>query len=148
MPLGPIDPKERPEQSNSPIAPPFPDLAIASGRRSIAYLRAIKRFSGGRCFTVYLKDPRVLKHPAIGSRAADFIWAPEHDHLGGPNVRSTLTSPHRLSPTRLAEARAAPDPRIAACKGPRIAVLLGGDTRAHRFGETAIARIGESLAKS
>jgi hypothetical protein len=31
MPWGPIDPREAPFRTGSPIAPPFPDLLLASG---------------------------------------------------------------------------------------------------------------------
>src|SRR5258708_2491055 len=50
MPFGPIDPHEQPDQPGSPIAPPYPDIAIAAGRRTVAYLRRLKRDSGGRTF--------------------------------------------------------------------------------------------------
>ena len=70
MPWGPIDPRERPGAPGSPIAPPFPDLLIGSGRRAVAYLRHVKRASGGRTYTVFLKDPRT------GPKTADFIWSP------------------------------------------------------------------------
>ncbi|WP_353187005.1 ELM1/GtrOC1 family putative glycosyltransferase, partial [Bosea sp. (in: a-proteobacteria)] len=58
MPRGPIDPREAPDRPGSPIRPPFPDIAIASGRRAVAYLRALEKASNGRSFTVFLKDPR------------------------------------------------------------------------------------------
>jgi mitochondrial fission protein ELM1 len=48
MPWGPIDPRERPGTHNSPLAPPFPDVAVGSGRRAVPYLRFLKRASGGR----------------------------------------------------------------------------------------------------
>ena len=144
-PLGPLDPKDRPDRAGSAIAPPFPDIAIASGRRTIAYLRAIKAASGGRCFTIYLKDPRIIKHASVGSRAADFIWAPAHDHLGGDNVLSTLTSPHRVSQLRLAAARNEPDARLAAVAAPRIALLLGGDSKNHRFEDADIERFTAAI---
>lgn len=138
MPLGPIDPRERPRLPGSPIAPPFPDLVIASGRRSVAYLTRIKRESGGRTFTVYLKDPRLIKAPRLGSSAADLIWAPEHDRLRGSNVITTLTSPHRLSAEVLSQARQSRDGRLASLPRPRVAVLVGGDTRSARLGAGAI----------
>ncbi|MFC0284799.1 mitochondrial fission ELM1 family protein [Camelimonas abortus] len=139
MPWGPISPAEAPGRPGSPIAGPFPDLVVASGRRSVAYLRAIRRHSGGRVFTVFLKDPRT------GPGAADFIWAPEHDRLRGPNVLVTLTPPHRLSAERLAAARAMPPPELAALPAPRVAVLLGGDSRRHHFPPEAIATLAARL---
>ena len=119
MPWGPIDPGERPGAHNSPLAPPFPDIVIASGRRSVPYLRFVKHASGGRTYTVFLKDPRT------GPSAADLIWAPSYDRIRGPNVLNTLTPPHRVSPERLALARAVPDQRLAALPQPRVAVLAG-----------------------
>ena len=57
MPFGPIDPREGPRVEAGPLAPPYPDLAIAAGRRTVPYLRALKRLSKGTTFTVFLKDP-------------------------------------------------------------------------------------------
>ena len=134
MPWGPIDPRDAPGRPGSPIAPPFPDLVIATGRRAIPYVRAVKAASGGHTFTVILKDPRT------GPAAADLIWVPEHDGLRGPNVIATPTSPHRISAGRLAEARRDPDPRLAALPGRRVAILAGGDSRHHRFTASDIER--------
>lgn len=139
MPWGPIDPRERPGALNSPVALPFPDLLIGSGRRAVPYLRFVKRASGGRTYTAFLKDPR------IGPKAADFIWAPDYDRIRGPNVLTTLTPPHRVSPERLAEARTEPDFRLALLPHPRVAVLAGGDSRHHRFTEADIARFVQEL---
>jgi mitochondrial fission protein ELM1 len=121
-PRGWPDPRDR-----APLAPPWPDLAIATGRRAVPYLRALKRRSGGRCFTVFLKDPR------IGAGIADLLWVPAHDRLRGPNVVATLTPPHGITPARLAGARARPDPRLAGLAAPRAAVLVGGDSRHGAF---------------
>ena len=129
MPWGPVDPRERPGRPASPISPPFPDLVIASGRRAVPYLREIRRRSGGRSYTVFLKDPRT------GPGTADLIWAPSYDRIRGPNVLTTLTSPHRLSADRLERARRAPDPRLSGLPSPRVAVLVGGDSRHGSFSE-------------
>lgn len=145
MPRGPIDPREGPERRNSPIRPPFPDILIASGRRAIPYVRAVRKASNGATFTVLLKDPRT------GTGAADFIWVAEHDRLRGDNVLVTTTSPHRLAPGRLADARQHPPAAIAALPSPRAAVLVGGDSRHHRFRPDDIARFSgllDDLARS
>lgn len=139
MPRGPIDPREGPDRPGSPIRPPFPDILIASGRRAIPYVRAVKKASNGRTFTVILKDPRT------GAGAADFIWVAEHDRLRGPNVLVTTTSPHRLAPGRLAQAREQPPAAIAALSSPRAAVLVGGDSRHHRFRPQDIVSFAEGL---
>ncbi|XBQ10892.1 MAG: mitochondrial fission ELM1 family protein [Salinarimonas sp.] len=140
-PRGPIDPRERPGRPEGPLPEPYPDLVIASGRRAVPYLPALKRASDGRTFTAFLKDPRT------GPSAADFVWVSEHDRLRGETVLATLTAPHRVTPARLAAARAAPDPRLAGLPGPRVAVLAGGDSRHHRFTDADQARLLADLAR-
>lgn len=140
MPHGPIDPREAPGRPASPIAPPYPDIVIASGRRAVPYLRAIKSASRGATFCVLLKDPRTRRH------GADLIWVPQHDGLRGPDVITTLTSPHKIKAERLAQARLAPDPRLAGLPAPRVAVLLGGDSRHYRFTTPDIARLTADLS--
>jgi mitochondrial fission protein ELM1 len=127
MPWGGIDPRDAPNKPGSPIAGPYPDLCIASGRRAVAYLRAVKAASGGKTFTVFLKDPRT------GTKDADLIWVPDHDRLRGPNVLATLVSPHRFTPERLAALRAAPPAALAGLAAPRVAVLVGGKSRDYDF---------------
>ncbi|MTI45574.1 nucleoside-diphosphate sugar epimerase [Roseibium hamelinense] len=141
LPHGPIDPKESERLPGSPIAPPFPDVAIASGRRAAAYLKRIKTASGGQTFTVFLKDPR------IGQDAADVIWVPEHDQLRGANVLVSPTSPHRFSGEKLQDLRAGADPDIDALPCPRIAVLVGGNSRHHRFEKDDVAEFTRGLSE-
>jgi mitochondrial fission protein ELM1 len=141
MPFGPIDPREAPGRPDGPLAGPLPDLLIASGRRSVPYVRAVKRASGGRTFTVILKDPRT------GPSVADLLWVPEYDRLRGPNVIVTLTSPHPVSPNALAAARKNPDPRLAPLGKPRVAVVVGGNSRHHRFTRADIGRFVEQLTQ-
>ncbi len=113
-PFGPPDPLDA-----EAFAPPYPDIAIAAGRRTIPPLRRLKRDSGGRTFTIYVNAP------ATGLRTADLIVAPRHDRLTGPNVIAPLTPPNRVTPERLAAARATPDSRLAALPRPRVAMLIG-----------------------
>ncbi|BBU62976.1 nucleoside-diphosphate sugar epimerase [Methylosinus sp. C49] len=129
-PFGPIDPREA-----NLLAPPFPDLVIACGRRTIPYLRHVKRASAGAVFTVY------VNRPASGLGTADVIVAPRHDGLCGANVITPLAPANRLTPQRLAETRAALDPRIAALSEPRAALLIGGDSRHFRFSERDVERL-------
>ena len=122
------------------VAPPWPDLLIASGRQSIPYARMIRKKSGGRTFTVVLQDPRV--DPAN----FDFVWAPTHDRLEGPNVLSTPLSPHRLTRRRLAEEAELFAPQVAHLPRPRVAVLIGGSNAVYRLTEEITARLATGLA--
>ena len=144
-PFGPVDPRDAPHRTGSSIAPPYPDIVLAAGRTTVPYLRRLKRETGGRVFTVFLQDPRT------GPGTADMVWVPEHDRLRGPNVLTTLTSPHPLRPQVLAAARANPDPRVAHLTQPRVALILGGPSAHHRFESKdveAIVRLTSEIVSS
>ena len=141
MPYGPVDPGETPARENSPIAPPFPDMVIASGRRTLPYLREIKRASGGAVFTAYLQDP------AIGTGAADVICVPQHDILRGDNVLTSLTSPHGMTQAVLAAARRDGDARLAGLPHPRLAMILGGNSAHFRFSPADATALAEIAVK-
>ncbi len=141
MPFGPIDPRERPHRAGSPLAPPYPDLAIAAGRRAVPYLRAVKRLSNGATFTVFLKDPYCSRS------FADLIVVPEHDRLRGDNVITALTPANRLSAEKLAWARMKPDVRIDRLPRPRVALLVGGPSTHHRYGAKEAAELAAIGAK-
>ncbi|PKQ06147.1 MAG: hypothetical protein CVT72_07480 [Alphaproteobacteria bacterium HGW-Alphaproteobacteria-11] len=122
------------------IAAPWPDLLIACGRQAVPFARAIRRRTGGRTYTVFLQDPR------IDPSNFDLVWAPAHDRLEGPNVISTLVSPHGLTRAKLAAETARIAPEVAHLPHPRVAVLLGGTNSAYTLSEEAAARIGTELA--
>jgi uncharacterized protein len=118
---------ERFGHMGSPFAPPWPDIAIATGRLSIPYLRALSRLAGSGTFRVVLQDPKT------GLRTADVIWVPEHDRLRGENVITTLTAPHSFSQARLAQLRGAMPMAISRLPSPRVTITLGGPSRACKF---------------
>jgi len=134
-PYGPIDPQEIPSRPGSPIAPPYPDLLIAAGRRTVPYLRHVRRASKGETFTIFVNDPRT------GAETADIVIAPQHDALEGESVLRPLTPANRITEALLAAAREKPDPRIVALPAPRAAMLIGGNSRHCRFSERDIENV-------
>lgn len=119
-PYGPVSARERFGQPGSQFAAPWPALAIACGRLTTPYIRAIRKASRLKTFTVILLDPKT------GANTADLFWVPEHDKRRGANVITTLTSPHRYAPEVIAELRKVMPDDIAALSSPRVAVLIGG----------------------
>lgn len=140
-PWGPVAPSERFGLEGSRFAPPWPALALATGRATIPYIRALKRRAGSATYTVVLMDPRT------GPGTADLIWVPEHDKLAGANVIRTLTSPHAFSEARLTALRASTPAAIAALPQPRVAVLIGGPNRDYVYTDDDIARLSAALSR-
>lgn len=120
--------------------PPWPDLLLASGRKSIAASRYIKRASGGKTFTVQIQDPR------IASTAFDLVAVPEHDPARGENVIVTIGAPNRITDLGLAKAKTDFAPLFAMMPAPHIAVLLGGNSKAHTMTPALMEALGRRLA--
>ncbi|MBW3616344.1 MAG: mitochondrial fission ELM1 family protein [Proteobacteria bacterium] len=110
---------------SDPIEAPWPDLWIAAGRATLPLSMGVRRWSAGKTFVVQLQDPRWPTH------LFDLVIPPEHDELTGPNVFPIVGSPNRITPERLAEAESEFHDRIAPLPSPRVAVLVGGKSKAH-----------------
>lgn len=112
---------------------PFPKLAIGCGRQAIAPLRALKKTCGADIFTVYIQDPRTK------TAHFDLVIAPEHDQLKGENVFSIIGSPNRVSNDRIVVETLKFDKPLAALKPPRVAMLIGGNSKTHILDEKSHA---------
>lgn len=129
------------DRKRSGLLPPWPDLLISSGRQTVAPARAIRAESRGRTFGVQILDPR------IAPRHFDLVVAPEHDRLSGANVLTSCGALNRVTPARLAAAAEHWATRLAHLPQPRIAVLIGGASRRHRFTTAAAARLAVQLTQ-
>ncbi len=114
---------------SAPIAPPWPKLVIAAGRRTIPVLRFIKRKSPTTT-TVYLMRPDIAQD-------IDLIAMPEHDlPLKRDNVLTTLAPLHAVTPEALEVAKRSWAGQFAHLPRPWVALVLGGDTRYGRYTAT------------
>ncbi len=123
------------------IAPPYPDLVLACGRRTVPYARHIRRTANGKCFVAF------LDHPRINPRHFDFVWAPTHDRLNAPNVMNTLISPHNLTNESLAAAARRQKSRLLpqGFSGEVVSVLIGGPNSAFDFTPIQMANLAQKL---
>jgi uncharacterized protein len=140
MPWTGADPKDADDVVSGPLRPPFPELAIATGRRAVPYLRLMKKRSP-KTFTVFLKDPR------IHSSFADMVWMQAHDQPKDAMVFTTLTAPHGISAEQLKHLRTHRDARFAALQNPLAAVLIGGKSRHFGFNHKDESRMVSALAQ-
>lgn len=146
--LAPYRVAERAAKADPQIAQPimsgqWPDMIIASGRQAVPHARYMKRASGGRVFAAFLQNP------LINPKHFDFVWAPMHDRLKGPNVMSTLLSPHGMtmesliSEARNLQGRLLPSQPI----GKVVTVLIGGPNAVYPFKEDEMRALVGGLAK-
>ena len=122
------------------LTPPWPDLLIASGRKSVAPAAAIGKLSGGRTLTVQIQKP------GVDPRRFDLVVAPRHDDLAGDNVIETSGSIHGLTRDLLDREAEHWADRVQHLPGPVTFAALGGPNRVYRFGESEAAALGRKLA--
>ena len=118
----------------------WPDVWIATGRATLPLSLMAKRRSGGKTFVVQTQDPRWR------TGDYDLVVAPRHDGIEGANVLSITGSLHRVTPARLAEGAAAFADQLEALPRPRVAVLVGGASRAHDLPEAHAAELADRIA--
>ncbi len=129
--------------SDDPFPKPgeaWPDVWIATGRATLPLSLMAKRRSDGNTFVVQTQDPRWR------TGDYDLVVAPRHDGVEGPNVLSVTGSPHRISPDRLAGGARAFADRLDPLPHPRVAVLIGGKSRAHDLPEAHAAELADGIA--
>lgn len=121
------------------FVPPWPALAIGCGRTAALATLGLARLSGGHTGTVQILDPRRHRH------RFDAVVVPAHDGLTGSNVITTLGSLNDIDAAWLARGRQA-FASLAALPAPRVAVLVGGPTRALALDERYLDGLLATLA--
>ncbi|TNE31693.1 MAG: hypothetical protein EP349_03525 [Alphaproteobacteria bacterium] len=120
------------------LSPPWPDLVLASGRKSIAAALHIKQQSQGKTLVVQVQDPR------IPAGLFDLVTVPQHDPTRGENVVTTTGALHRVTAAKLAT-EMAKFPSLRELPQPRAAVMIGGNSKAHRLTEESAATLAARL---
>ena len=123
----------------SEIQPPWPDLWIAAGRATLPLSIRARRWSGGKTYVVQIQDPRVPAH------MFDLVIPPRHDRLSGDNVLPITGSPHRVTAARLDAEYAKFKDQIDALPRPRVAVLLGGKSKAFDLSAVRAAEMAHQI---
>lgn len=117
----------------------WPDLWLAAGRATLPLSICARRWSGGKTYVVQVQDPRV---PVT---MFDLVIPPKHDRLSGDNVLPITGSPHRVTPERLASEAKAFKRLIDKLPHPRVAVLIGGKSKAFDLSSERAAQIAHSI---
>lgn len=112
---------------SDPLQAPWPDLVISAGRRTAPVAQWTKRQSPA----AYLAH---IMHPDMALEGFDAVILPRHDHPPAlSNVMTVEGALHRLTPAKLAEAKAAFSERLSTLPPPYTAVLVGGTTKHGAF---------------
>ena len=113
---------------------PFPDIVIASGRKAIAPGLWIKRQSGGKTRLV------IVQSPVIKDTLFDLVIVPRHDNYHAPNAMQVTGALSLVNADTLAQAKQEWT-SLDALPQPRIAVLIGGNSRTHQLTQAVADRL-------
>jgi mitochondrial fission protein ELM1 len=117
--------------------PPLPRLVISAGRRAAPVALWL---AGRGARTVH------CMRPGFGARRFDLLVLGRHDQPAeGGNTLPILGACHRMSPARLAVARAE-WAMLEGLPGPRVALLVGGKVRAEGMDPATASAIGGAVA--
>lgn len=104
------------------LVPPWPDLLITCGRRSVAAALDMRRASAGRMRLVHIQNPQAPSH------LFDLVIPMHHDRMDGPNIVPVSTALHPFTPAVLEAARAEWTHQIKPDTRPTLGVMIGGPT--------------------
>lgn len=125
--------------SSDALSPPWPDLIVSCGRRSILPTLMVKKLSKGRTKSIYLQNPK------IASSNFDVVVCPAHDNLTGGNVLQMIGAPHHITQSDLENGRQQFSSVFGQFSTPRVGVFIGGPNRAYTFDDEVIASIVAEL---
>lgn len=126
-------------ERSEPLGPPWPDLVISAGKRSVPVARWIHEQSGGRSRLVHIGRPW-----APLSWFDLIITTPQYGLPARPNVLHNTLPLHSVDVRQL---MAAPDfdswkQRTAALPRPYTVLLVGGDSPSYVLDTATAARLG------
>ena len=116
------------------------DVIISCGRKSIIPSIFLKKNSNKKIVNIHIQNPKVsLKH-------FDFVIAPDHDSIHGPNVIISKGAIHYLTINEIDEAKDYLVNKIEKEKDV-LTLILGGPTKYYKYSNDNIIQIFSKINK-
>lgn len=123
-----------PREQRALLSGPAPTIWLGAGRRTAPYSVQMRALSAKKTVSVHILNPH------INPQAFDLLVTPAHDGLSGSNVISTTGSPAYFSADDI-EAAGNAFANLADERGKTAIVVLGGNSKTHRFTDRAAKRM-------
>ena len=116
------------------------DVIISCGRKSIIPSIFLKKNSNKKIVNIHIQNPKVsLKH-------FDFVIAPDHDSMHGPNVIISKGAIHYLTINEIDKAKDYLENKIEKEKDV-LTLILGGPTKYYKYSNENIIQIFSKINK-
>ena len=116
---------------------PWPDVVIASGRKAIAAALWVKKQSACKLI--------IVQSPVIKDGRFDLVIAPEHDGYHASNAMAITGALPVVTREILQAAKQEWQAMFESLPTPRIAILIGGNSRAHRVDAQVADRLQSQI---
>ena len=128
---------------SDPISAPWPDILISAGRKTAPIARYIKKKSNGHTRLVHLMNP------GFPDSDFDIIALPTHDRtIMKPAIVQTVGAPHKVTQALLDAAKPVWAPHFTHLPSPKIAVLVGGNTKKGIFSDSMAREFGVAISNA
>ena len=123
------------------IKGPYPDLVIATGRKTAPVAQHIKNKSEGKTKIIQIMHPDMK-----GLAAFDLICLPKHDrHELKSNFLEIIGAPNKITPKFLAQNRARYLDKYKKLGERKIALIVGGATKRRVFTAEMAQKLGKEI---
>ena len=116
-----------------------PDYLITAGRKSVYLSLYLKNKLKNNITTIHIQDPK------INSQFFDYVVAPEHDSIQGPNViKSVLAINHINEKLLLLESDKFKE-KISTLDKPIVTLIIGGKSNNYIFDNVALVNLSKMI---
>jgi mitochondrial fission protein ELM1 len=116
-----------------------PDYLITAGRKSVYLSLYLKNKLKNNITTIHIQDPK------INSQFFDYVVAPEHDSIQGPNViKSVLAINHINEKLLLLESDKFKE-KLSTLDKPIVTLIIGGKSNNYIFDDVALLNLSKMI---
>ena len=116
-----------------------PDYLITAGRKSVYLSLYLKNKLKNNITTIHIQDPK------INSQFFDYVVAPEHDSIQGPNViKSVLAINHINEKLLLLESDKFKE-KLSTLDKPIVTLIIGGKSNNYIFDSAALVNLSKMI---
>ena len=116
------------------------DIIISCGRKSVIPSIILKNIASKKVVNIHIQNPKVSLHNF------DYIVAPDHDNIRGPNVLISKGAIHYLTLDEINKARSYLENKIDTQKDI-VTLILGGPTKYYNYTNENIIQIFTKINK-
>jgi mitochondrial fission protein ELM1 len=116
-----------------------PDYLITAGRKSVYLSLYLKNKLKNNITTIHIQDPK------INSQFFDYVVAPEHDSIQGPNVIKSVLAINHINEKLLLQESDKFKEKLSTLDKPIVTLIIGGKSNNYIFDNVALVNLSKMI---